>query len=184
MQNPNEVAADLLEYKEALLIHQLTVKKDRSPEEAELFKSLLLTQLAKLEPQPEFAYETNDSITVPNCGEFPESEEPESVVRKTPKVPTLAAQFNKQLNIGAVQVKREINSECPEQKLGGLHTPVKTVGKDITNTLFFFSPGGTTATYKHTVEVSVKKVSGGQFVEPASEGVTETPVVNNLSSKF
>lgn len=182
MQDVKVVETELAEYKQALLIQNLSVKNDRTPEESELLKNLLLDQLAKLE-KSSVLDSTSDSIVVPNFSELPEDQESaEDVAPKTRKVPTLAAQVNKSLNTGAVQVKREINSAYPDEKLGGVHTPVKTVGKDITNSRFFVSPGGTTAIYAQTVQVSVKKVSGGQFVE--TDNTEKSSINSSLTSSF
>jgi hypothetical protein len=171
MQNL-KIEEKLSKHEAALSVHNLYVKEDLSPEEVDQFEALLQKKLAelkakKLDKQSEPDVSLSDLMPLESV-ELPDNQEPEDVV-KTPKVPTLAAQINKGLNTGAVKVKRVMNGEYPEEQLGNVHTPVKTVGKDITNSRFFVSPGGTTATYKQTVKVSVKKVSGGQFVEPASE---------------
>ena len=181
MQNPNEVEAELLAHKNALLLHNLSVKQNRTPEEDEIFKNLLLAQLATVNRKPEDVFGTSESIIVPDCGELPDSEEPHAVVKKTSKIPTLAAHVTKDLNPGAVKVKRVMNGEYPDEKLGSSHTPVKTVVRDITNSFFSLSPGGTTATYEHTVKVAVKKVSGGQFVKPVSEDDDTESLGNNSS---
>ena len=164
MQTQEDMAAELLVRKNALALHNFSVRNDLSPEELEQYKDLLLAQLAKLQPQPESVCDISDSVMESDFIDSHDVEEPDAVPRKKRNTPTVAAHINKDANAGAVYVKRVINEACPEVKLGSSHTPVKTFGRNITNAQCFFSPGGTTATYQQTSTVHLKKVSGGQFV--------------------
>lgn len=164
MQNQQDVEKELARLKEGLELQNLRVNPQRTREENERYKKLLQAELANLELQPVLGQEADDSTDVSLISDFSQEMEPEKLVSRTRKVPTVAAQVTKNLNPGTVSVKREMNNTYPQNKLGSQHTPVKMVGKDITNNTFFLSPKGTTATYEQTVRVSVKKVSGEQFI--------------------
>jgi hypothetical protein len=179
MQNPSEIEK-LIQHKIALQITNLMVKgKSRTPEESEHLAELLrnaLSALPVVENDIDDSYDDAGFAPAPQPVEVPA--ENEEVISATTKPPTIAAAITKFANPGVVKIKRAINDAYPDEKLGGVHTPLRDVNRTFSS-LFSLSPGGTTATYEQTATVVVKKNSGDRFIKPSSQ---ENAVPNTAPS--